>query len=302
MSNDEQAVISCLGKAPLDGVTDFNKTLKFKTGLCGYDIEIPDVRKGYENATPDVLSFVRKFGVIVPSTNTVVEYDYWKMIFSNKNLKGIGFHFDNIHIKMQDLSSDTKFNEFLTELRKEIMFSIDRVITAEPEYIIMGMSAETFMGGMKGNLEFKGKIEEHGKLKVATGAEACQRALEKFGVKKIGVVTPYQPVGDDNVVRFFKEIGIEVVKIIGLKCPTAVAIAHVHPDTLRQAVRDVNVEGVEAIVQAGTNLSMVEVADEMEYELGKPVIAINAATLWFALRENHINDKLYGCGRILREF
>ena len=36
--------------------------------------------------------------------------------------------------------------------------------------------------------------------------------------------------------------------------------------------------------------------------LGKPVIAINAATWWMALRENGIEDKVYGCGRLLREF
>ncbi len=59
---------------------------------------------------------------------------------------------------------------------------------------------------------------------------------------------------------------------------------------------------VDALVQAGTNLSMVSLADEAERWLGKPVIAINAATWWFALRENGIQDKVWGAGRLLREF
>jgi maleate isomerase len=46
---------------------------------------------------------------------------------------------------------------------------------------------------------------------------------------------------------------------------------------------------------------MVRLADEAERWLGKPVIAINAATWWLALRNNHITDKVYGCGRLLRE-
>ncbi len=58
---------------------------------------------------------------------------------------------------------------------------------------------------------------------------------------------------------------------------------------------------MDAIVQAGTNLSMVRLADEAERWLGKPVVAINAATLWHALRANGIRDRLAGFGSLLRE-
>ena len=36
--------------------------------------------------------------------------------------------------------------------------------------------------------------------------------------------------------------------------------------------------------------------------LGKPVIAINTATYWHALRANGIADRLAGFGRLLEEF
>jgi maleate isomerase len=176
-------------------------------------------------------------------------------------------------------------------------------MTAEPDYLVMGMSSETFWSGMQGNRRFIKEIQEmSGGLGVATGAEACERALKLFGVKRLGVVTPYQPVGDENVKRFLNEIGFDVVKIQGLRCPTAVSIAHVQEDELRQALLAVNSSEVEALVQAGTNLSMVRLADEAERWLSKPVIAINAAIWWMALRDNNIMDKVYGCGRLLREF
>ena len=41
---------------------------------------------------------------------------------------------------------------------------------------------------------------------------------------------------------------------------------------------------------------MVELADEAERWLDKPVIAINAATWWMALRDNGIDDRLQGYG------
>lgn len=245
----------------------------------------------------DALGWRKKFGVIVPSTNTIVEPDFYRM-----SVPGVTAHIGRIHIRDQNLSSDEAFQNLLQQIRIEIKYAIERVLTAEPDYMVMGMSAETFWDGVEGNRRFIKMISDWaGGLRVATGAEACERALKRFGVRKIGVVTPYQPIGDRNVVRFFNDIGFEVTAIKGLRCPTAVAIAHVTEDELRRALIEVN-RDANALVQVGTNLSMVRLADEAERWLGKPVIAINAATWWMALRDNGIEDKVYGCGRLLREF
>jgi maleate isomerase len=245
----------------------------------------------------DALGWRKKFGVIIPSTNTIVEPDFYRM-----SVPGVTAHIGRIHIRDQNLSSDEAFANLLQQIRIEIKYAIERVLTAEPDYLVMGMSAETFWDGVEGNRRFTRMISDWaGGLRVATGAEACERALKLFGVRKIGVVTPYQPIGDRNVVRFFHDIGFEVTAIKGLRCPTAVAIAHVTEDELRRALIEVN-RDADALVQVGTNLSMVRLADEAERWLGKPVIAINAATWWMALRDNGIQDKVYGCGRLLREF
>ncbi|MCP5100235.1 MAG: arylmalonate decarboxylase [Chloroflexi bacterium] len=245
----------------------------------------------------DALAWRAKFGVIAPSTNTIVEPDFYRM-----TVPGVTSHFSRIWIKNQNLDSDEAFERLLEEIRVEIEYSVQRVMTCEPDYMVMGMSAETFWGGMEGNRQFIEQIKGWTGLNVATGAEACERALNLFGAKRIGVVTPYQPIGDENVIKFFSEIGFEVVNIKGLRCPTAVSIAHVTEDELRQSLLEVDGENVDALVQAGTNLSMVGLADEAERWLGKPVLAINAATWWMAMRENGIEDKVYGCGRLLREF
>jgi maleate isomerase len=43
------------------------------------------------------------------------------------------------------------------------------------------------------------------------------------------------------------------------------------------------------------------VAAMAEFWLDKPVIAINTATYWYALRQNGIKDKVYGWGSLLAE-
>ena len=47
---------------------------------------------------------------------------------------------------------------------------------------------------------------------------------------------------------------------------------------------------------------MVRPAAAAELWLGKPVIAINTATYWHALRQSGIDDKVQGFGRLLEEF
>lgn len=247
----------------------------------------------------DALGWRHKFGVLAPSTNTIVEPDFYTM-----RVPGVTAHFSRIHIRDQNLDSDAAFERLLEQIRVEINYAIDRVMTCEPDYMVMGMSAETFWDGVDGNRAFVERVSARtGKgLRVATGAEACERALKLFGARRIGVVTPYQPIGDRNVVRFFNDIGFEVPAIKGLRCPTAVSIAHVTEAELRAALLEVNLPEVDALVQVGTNLSMVRLADEAERWLGKPVIAINAATWWMALRDNGVEDKVQGAGRLLREF
>jgi len=73
---------------------------------------------------------------------------------------------------------------------------------------------------------------------------------------------------------------------------------------LRDKLVELNRNGkdIDAIVQVGTNLSMVRLAAAAELWLGKPVIAINTATYWHALRNNRITDRIQGLGRLLEDF
>jgi maleate isomerase len=246
----------------------------------------------------DQLAWRAKFGVLAPSTNSIVEADFNKM-----NVPGVTPLFSRIHIYDQDLSSEAQMEKLRVQLDESIDHAVDLVCTAEVDYMVMGMSAETFWDGKDGNERFKARIKERsGGLDVATGAEGCERALKNFDVKTIGVVTPYQANGDAQVINFFEEIGFEVKKLIGLKRPTAVSIAHTTEDELRDAILELDRTEPDAIVQVGTNLSMVRLAAEAERWLHKPVIAINAATWWMALRDNGIEDKLYGFGRLFEEF
>jgi maleate isomerase len=235
-------------------------------------------------------------GLIVPSTNVVAETDMWRAAPA-----GVTFHTGRLYVEDPDLSSNERFLAFLDQIRAAMATAVRDVVTCKPDFMVMGMSSETFWGGAEGNEAFTRNLEEQSGLKVTTGATACKQALDVLGVSKIAVITPYQPVGDEQVYRYFGDIGATVVRLKGLRCPNATAPAAVTEAELQAAIDELDGPDVEAVVQVGTNLSMVGLADRAEKALGKPVVAINAAILWSALRAYGIDDRYDGQGILLRE-
>jgi maleate isomerase len=233
--------------------------------------------------------------VIIPSTNTAVERDY--------NLlrpDGVTFHFSRMWAKML-INSDEEASSALGTIRETLEASIRYVVTCEPDHLIAGMSSETFMGGVEGSKRFIERAQAISGLSVTTGADASRAALTTLGAKKVAVLTPYQEVIDIQVERYFNELGYEVSEVRGLKVPVATAGAQVPEDTLKDLCRELNRPDVDAIVQAGSNLSVTPIAKEMEAELGKPVIAINVASVWHGLRTLGIEDQIPGYGTLLED-
>lgn len=242
----------------------------------------------------DALGWRKKFAVLIPSTNTSVQPEFDAM-----RPDGVTNHISRIRIPNIPLKDDRDFERLIDLIASAQMEAVDSVMSCEPDVMVLGISAETFWDGYAASQRLKEELVAHTGLPVAMGSDACKSALTLVGAKRIGVITPYQPVGDRNVVRFFAEAGFKVCSIFGLKCASPVAIAHVTKEELHRAACEVNSNEVDAIVQVGTNLAMARLAPEFENELGKPVIAINTAIYWDALRSNGISDQAAGFGPLL---
>ncbi|MGI9235799.1 MAG: maleate cis-trans isomerase family protein [Woeseiaceae bacterium] len=245
-----------------------------------------------------------KIGVVVPSTNTSVEYDCQRFL-----PRGVTWHTTRFYIEHTDLSDDDNFVRFLELLRETIGDSIQSLMTCKPDHVMMGMSAETFWGGIKGNDGFVDRIHEMvgPDTGLTTGANAVIAALNALGIeeqsgKSLGIITPYQPIGDKNVRLFFEDAGYNVKHLIGLRCEnTTDAIALVPENEIMDVVRRVDGDDVDAIVQVGTNLSTSGIFPTIEKWLGKPALPINVATAWHALRACGVIDQYDNCGRLFEE-
>lgn len=249
---------------------------------------------------PDVLGWRRKFGVIGPSTNTIVQPDFEMM-----RPPGVTNHYRGIFTPNAKAVSNDSFMAGIMVIGDNVLDAVRNVMTCEPDYLVMGMSAVTFYDGVAGADAFQAKVEKEAGVGISIGSHSTTAALKAYGgVKRIAFLSPYYPVANAQVRRYFTESGFEVVRDVYLACKSWTGIAEVTPDVLRERLIELNGDrgDVDAIVQVGTNLSMVKLAAAAELWLGKPVIAINTATYWHALRQNGIRDKIQGLGRLLEEF
>lgn len=216
---------------------------------------------------------------------------------------GVTNHHSRLIIPDTRVADDATFMVMLNNIRAALFPALEASLSCRPDHVVLGMSAETFWDGLKGSDQLKSRMERMAKTGVTMGSDACRAALRAYGrgIRRLGVITPYMPVGDRQVRRFFADCGYQVVNLLGLKCKSPVLVAHESRARLRDAIAEVNRGKVDAVVQVGTNLAMAEVAAAAELWLGKPVIAINTATYWHALREYGIKDKVYGFGSLLVE-
>ncbi|WP_159981998.1 MULTISPECIES: arylmalonate decarboxylase [unclassified Novosphingobium] len=247
---------------------------------------------------PDSLGFRRLFGVLGPSTNTVVQPDFDAM-----RPYGVTNHYSRIVVDDAQAVSDETFMAGTMEIDANTAAAVTGVLSCRPDYLVMGMSAVTFYGGAEGGRKWREKIEGIAGIGVSTGAEAVVAALKAYGnIRRVAVISPYWPSANAQVKTYLADHGYEVVRDLPLQCRSWTQIAQVPETRMREGFHALDGDDIEAIVQVGTNLSTVAFAAAAELWLGKPVIAINAATYWHALRANGIADRMPGFGRLLTDF
>jgi maleate isomerase len=242
----------------------------------------------------DHLGYRQKFGVLGPSTNTIVQPD-----FDDLRPVGVTNHYSRIAIPNNPVNDNESFLKLVDNINKATLDAIDVLRTCEMDYMIMGMSAATFWNGREGAAQYIKMMEERAQVKVSCGSFGTEAALNLYKAKRIAFLSPYFEVANKEVRRFYSDCGFTVVRDICLERPSPVQIAHTTDEMCRQTLKKLDGDDVDAIVQVGTNLSMIRLAAAAEVFLGKPVIAINTATYWHALRAQGINDKVAGFGNLM---
>jgi maleate cis-trans isomerase len=138
----------------------------------------------------------------------------------------------------------------------------------------------------------------------ATAASAAVvAALRALGVERIAVGTPYPDLVNERQKLFLEQYGFRVVTLKGLDMGHTQeerrAINRIPPEMAFRLARSVDRPDAQAIFLSCTALPTIDVIEELERELGKPVISSNIAVFWSCLRLLGIKASITGYGQLL---
>lgn len=249
----------------------------------------------------DPLGYRLKLGVVTPSTNTVVQPEYDDM-----RPNGVTNHVARIHIPEKPIDGDAGFAELVEAIDASLDLAVEQVMTCEPNSVVLGVSIEAVWGG---GVDAAAGIERRLRRRLGSdvtlihAADALPAALHAVGIHEgaVGVLTPYMPVAEAHIATFLSQAGYSIAGARHLECTSPIGIAETTEGQLREALSELAASRPRAIVQFGANLCMTRLAAEAERWLDLPVIAVNAATYWHALRKNGLRDQIYGFGALLAE-
>ena len=178
----------------------------------------------------------------------------------------------------------------------------EKLMDCKPVALAIGLTTDAGPGGVEKLAARCRELTKILSIPVCNASEADYLALRTLSARKIAVVTPFNAEIDQHVKTNTEEAGFIVNAIKGTEAPSLPEICETPIDDIREVFREVAQSDCDAILQVGTALPVVSMIASLEEELGKPIVACNAALYWQTLRAAGIHDKISGYGRLFMDF
>jgi len=139
------------------------------------------------------------------------------------------------------------------------------------------------------------------KAKATSLIRGVIRALKQLGAHKIVVATPYLDEINAKEVLYLEDAGFEVLSISGLNLEKDSDMVRVTPDFIAEFAESIDHPDADAVFISCGALRSLDVIQQIETTLGKPVIGSNQAMIWDTLRLAGIDDRIEGYGQLLSQ-
>ena len=227
-----------------------------------------------------------KIGFIMMSTDLAGESDFFDII-----PKDVGIHITRLK------TEDHTTNETLSKHIDHMADAASRIQPdVKPNVISYSCTSGSIIIGEKKIMsEIKRGAPYAIPMTLVTGVVD---ALRELRIKKIVVGTPYLDEINTKEAEFLYNKGFEILNIQGLNLSTGIEFGRVTPKYWKKFALEINDQDADAIFLSCGGIRAVEVIDEIENIVGKPVITSNQAQVWSCLRKAGIKDHIKGFGKI----
>jgi maleate cis-trans isomerase len=228
-----------------------------------------------------------RIGLIIPSANVLTEPQFHRYL-----PKGVTAHVARLRMA-------GKFRKPLAELKPALIEAAEALSDVRPGLIVFHCTANSMEKGLAHEAAIVNIVEKASGCPTISTAQAITRAFDQVGIKKLVLISPYIKATNEHEVKYLAEAGYTVVHELGLGLESH-AYAKVAPEEWKRVVRENTRDQADGYFLSCTNTRMIEAIDDLERDLGKPVVNSNQAVLWTCLEKLGIQPAGRGPGRLFR--
>jgi len=226
-----------------------------------------------------------RIGLIIPSGNRLTEPQF------NAYLPpGVGVHITRLRMT-------GKYRKPLKELERPLTEAAEALSDVKPGVIVFHCTANSMENGLAHEKAIVEIVERASGCPTITTAQAITQAFDRFGVKKLVLISPYVQATNQLEVNYLTETGFTVLHELGLALDSD-AYATVTPEEWKKVVKENTRPEADGYFLSCTNTRMIEAVNDLEHDLGKPVVNSNQATIWACLKKLGISHADKRLGRL----
>jgi len=118
-------------------------------------------------------------------------------------------------------------------------------------------------------------------VKVTNPLTAVKANLKHLGVKRIGLLTPYEPQVSEAMSAHFQAEGFEISSFGSFYQKEESKVARISQQSILEAIEQIGSgDQCDAVFASCTNLRTVDLLREASERIGKPVVSSNSALAW----------------------
>jgi len=172
--------------------------------------------------------------------------------------------------------------------------------SAAVDIIVYACTAGSFLEGVAFDEKVKRRISEAsgGTLAIPTSSAVIE-ALRFLGLRKLSVATPYAPEVNARLRVFLEGNGFHVVNLAGQPHADSRQIGDDLPEDIFEVARQHCSPEADGMLLSCTNWRAMEVADQLEKEIRRPVVTSNQATIWATFQSLGLTAPIQGFGSLL---
>jgi maleate isomerase len=235
-----------------------------------------------------------RLGMLTPSSNTILEPVCTALL---AGIPEVSCHFSRFRVTEISLGASA-----LDQFDNQPMLDAASLLADAKVDVICWNGTSAGWLGFDRDRALCEAITRSSGIHATSSVLALADIFRKTSVKHFGLVSPYLPDVQRQIMAKFSEEGFDCIAERHLDISENFAFASVTADTLSNMVREVARARPDAITIFCTNLRGAPLVEQLEQELGTPIHDSTSAAVWGALRAAAVDPAIVkGWGRLFRE-